>query len=68
MDTLWARKSIGGHWPLWGDEKTARLRRTDKSRTLKFRYVFYIRPMRRGGDSRTIIVRIHGLQSIYELV
>ena len=38
MDTIWDRKSfeVGGHWPLWRDEKTELPRRTDKSRTLFF--------------------------------
>jgi len=28
---------VGGHWPLWRDEKTKWPRRTDKSRTLKIK-------------------------------
>ena len=37
MYKIWDRKSfeVGGHWPLWWDEKTERPRRTDKSGTLK---------------------------------
>ena len=37
MDKIWDRKSfeVGGHWPLWRDEKNEWPRRTDKSRTLK---------------------------------
>ena len=37
MDKIWDRKSfeVGGHWPLWRDEKNELPRRTDKSRTLK---------------------------------
>jgi len=36
MDKIWDRKSfeVGGHWPLWRDEKNEWPRRTDKSRTL----------------------------------
>jgi len=37
MDKIWDRKSfkIGGHWPLWRDEKTEWPSRTNKSWTLK---------------------------------
>ena len=37
MDKIWDRKSfeVGGHWPLWRDEKNERPRRTDNRRTVK---------------------------------
>jgi len=36
MDKIWDRKSfeVGGHWPLWWDEKNEWQCRTDKSRML----------------------------------